>query len=187
MLNVAMKEWAVICDLLLEGELALLLRKGGIHERSGPGVFELEHPQFALFPSWTHQRPEAMKPAYQDRVVVLDEPRELTVGGSAEAARIWRVPSRAAFDRLDDLHCWSAAQIDMRFDYRPENPIYLLALRCGRLAEPRTILNRGEYAGCVSWVPLEPDDAVDDAGGEAVLAEAELARVISRVDEVFSG
>ena len=116
MLNTALKEWAIICDLLLEGRLAILLRKGGIHEASGPGRFELEHPRFLLFPSWAHQKPEMIKPAYRNRVQVLDEPATITMAGWAEAAKIWRVPSRAAFDSLDDLHPWTREQIDIWTD-----------------------------------------------------------------------
>ena len=52
MLRIALKEWAVICDLLLAGEQAILLRKGGVHEGTGPGQFRLEHDRFALFPAW---------------------------------------------------------------------------------------------------------------------------------------
>jgi hypothetical protein len=55
MIGVGLKEWAIVCDLLLEGKLAIMLRKGGIHESGGPGVFELEYPRCALFRSWAHQ------------------------------------------------------------------------------------------------------------------------------------
>src|SRR5690606_840280 len=54
MLTVALKEWAVVCDLLLEGKCSLLLRKGGVHEDRGPGRFELEHERFTLYPAWEH-------------------------------------------------------------------------------------------------------------------------------------
>src|SRR5690606_1462050 len=116
MLSIALKEWSIVCDLLLEGSLAILSRKGGIHESGGPGVFELEHPRFVLFPSWAHQRPGMMKPPYRDRVNVLTaEPQRLTFHGLGEVSHIWHVPSRGAFDQLDDLHCWTREQIDMRF------------------------------------------------------------------------
>ena len=41
MLNVALKEWAIICDRLVAGDQAILLRKGGIDEADGPGRFRL--------------------------------------------------------------------------------------------------------------------------------------------------
>lgn len=187
MLNVALKEWAVICDLLIEGRLAIVLRKGGIHEDAGPGRFKLEVPRFALFPAWEHQDPGKLKEPYQQSVEVFDEePATLTIKGFAEAACIWSVPSRVAFDTLDGLHCWTSEQIDMRFNYKPERPIYLLALRAYRLAEPRTIANNPRYAGCKSWVDLDPPDAIDTAGASPALDEPAMSRIINRVDSVFA-
>jgi hypothetical protein len=185
MLDVALKEWAIVCDLLLEGRLALLLRKGGIHESGGPGVFELEHPRFLLFPSWAHQKPEMIKEPFRERVRVLDEPATIPFRGLAEAVKIWRVPSRAAIDSLDDLHCWTPAQIDMRFNYKPENPLYLMAVRAYRLANEASVPNRPEYAGCKSWVPLRPSEAVDDAGATPALSAEGFGRVVGRVESAF--
>ena len=58
MIEIALKEWAVICDLLVAGEQAILLRKGGIEEAEGPGRFRLKVRRFVLFPAWMHQLPE---------------------------------------------------------------------------------------------------------------------------------
>jgi len=65
------------------------------------------------------------------------------------------MPSRAALDALDDQHIWTKPLIDMRFNYRPGNPLYLLLVRAYRLAAPVTLQNTPAYAGCKSWVPLE--------------------------------
>lgn len=187
MIQVALKEWAIVCDLLLEGRFALLLRKGGIHERSGPGVFELDHPRFALFPSWAHQQPQRIKAPFRAGAEPCGEPDELTIHGIAEAVSIQPVPSRAALDALDDLHGWTAEQIDMRFNYRPENPLFLMAVRCRRLVTPKTIPNRPDYAGCVSWVPLGAEDVVDEAGAEPVMSDDAFAEIVRRVDAAFAG
>jgi len=187
MLDVALKEWQIVCDLLLEGELAVLLRKGGIHETGGAGVFELEHPRFALFPAWLHQVPNRMKPTYRDRVERFRaEPSEVTLRGVGEARHIWQVPSRDAFDTLDDLHCWSRPQIDMRFNYKPERPLYLMAVRVHRLAEAKTVANRASYAGCKSWVPLAEGDAVDERGAAAAMPRAAFDDVVDRVNRAFA-
>ena len=185
MLDIALKEWAVVCDLLVEGRLAVLLRKGGILEAGGPGMFELEHPRFALFPSWAHQRPLMIKESVRDRVQVLQEPEQITVLGIGEAARIWAVSDRGWFDALDDLHCWTPAQVDMRFNYKPQNPLYLIAVRVRRLAEPRTVVNDPAYAGCRSWVPLLKEDRVDDAGAIPVLDDETFAKVVSRIESAL--
>jgi len=184
MIEVALKEWSCVCELLIAGEFCLLLRKGGIHERSGPGVFELEHDRFLLFPSWAHQKPEMMKPAYRDAARPADEPEQITFRGAGEATKIWQVPSRHAFDQLDDLHPWSVAYVDMRFGYRPENPLYLVAVRVTKLAKPKTIDYRKQFIGCHSWVPLEPREAASGEGTPAIDDER-FVSLVSRVDAVF--
>ena len=185
MLNLGLKEWAVVCDLLLEGKLALLLRKGGIHESGGPGVFELEHPRFLLFPSWMHQKPEMVKEEFRGRVkVTASEPAEVTFRGFAEAVKIWRVTDRSPFypgGALDRLHCWTRPQIDMRFDYKPQNPLYLMAVRVWQLTNPRTVTNHAEYAGCKSWVPLRPGYGVEEAGADTVMEDGSFDELLDRV------
>ncbi len=185
MLDVALKEWAVVCDLLLAGRLAMLLRKGGIHESKGPGVFELEHPRFAFYRTWAHQQADMLKPSCRAGVEPRSEPTTITIDGMGDAARIWRVPSRDAVDLLDDLHCWSPRQIDMRFDYKPQRPLYLLAVRAYRLSSPRTIANHAEYAGCRSWVPLRPGDEVDPAAAAPVIDDATFAALLARMDRAM--
>ncbi|RMH19949.1 MAG: DUF1802 family protein [Gammaproteobacteria bacterium] len=186
-IDVALKEWAVVCDLMLSGDLCLLLRKGGIHESGGPGVFELEYPRFVLYPSFEHQRAEMLKPIYQDRIdPIYAKSDSIDLRAVGEAVKVWQVPSRWAFDQLDDMHCWSAAQIDMRFKYKPERPLYLIAVRVFRLAKSRRIIQRPEYVGCRSWINLHPEDVVDDAGSVPVLTDPTFQSVVARVDQVFS-
>jgi len=185
MIDVALKEWACVCDLMIGGQFALLLRKGGIHERSGPGVFELDHERFLLFPSWAHQKPGMMKPAYREAAAPGSEPDQITFRGAGEAAKIWAVPSREAFDTLDDLHPWSDEYVDMRFNYRPENPLYLVAVRVTVLAEPRTIRYRPEFMGCHSWVPLEPNKAAN-IGGTSAMDDGRFSEIVDRVERSFT-
>jgi hypothetical protein len=181
MLDIALKEWAVVCDLLLEGRLAILLRKGGIHESGGPGAFELEYPRFLLYPTWAHQKPEMIQVPFRGRVQIQGEPGAVTLSGFAQVARIWRVKDRAALDGLADLHCWTAAQIDMRVNYKPQNPLYLMVLRAYRLAQPKIVANTAAYGGCRSWVPLAPADAVDETGAAPVLDDAAFATLVGRI------
>ncbi len=188
MVTAALKEWAVVCDLLWEGKCRILLRKGGIHEEKGPGRFSLDHERFAFYPAWEHQWPEGVKPPYRARVQTFDaEPAEVTFRAVGEVTErsIWRVPSRDAFDRLDDLHPWAAPQVDIRFNYKPDRPLYLVAPRVYRLVEPVTAPNRDAYMGCRSWVPLEPGDAVDDRGAVPAVDDAEFMAMCERIDRVL--
>jgi hypothetical protein len=182
MLEKALKEWAVICDALVAGEQSILLRKGGIEEADGPGRFRLATPRFALFPAWLHQRPEQIKPPWRDRVQLFDhEPSEITLRGTGVAEQVWQVPSRESLDALADLHIWTAEQLDMRWNYKPHQPLYLLAIRVFRLPEPKTITNNPAYAGCKSWVELDPADAVDNAEATPVIGDPAFAELVDRV------
>ena len=185
MLDTALKEWAIICDLLAEGSLAILLRKGGIHETAGPGVFELERPRFVLYPSWAHQQPAMLKPPWRGRVTVLDEPAEVTLQAVGEVGRIWQVDRREVLDTLDDLHPWSPQYLDMRFNYKPDRPLYLLAVRVSRLNRPCTICAHAQYAGCRSWIALRPGDEVDDQDARPVLDDDAFNALVTRIDKAL--
>ena len=191
-LDIALKEWAIVCDFLAQGKCALLLRKGGIHEAGGPGRFALNHDRFLMFPAWEHERLDWIKPGWLPPEVDLSvdepdkaEPTRITFKCYAEAARIWQVPSRQAFDQLEDLHPWATPQIDMRFNYKPDRPLYLLALRAYRMQPEVAVPNRDSFAGCVSWVPLG-EDAVDVSSVEPAMNDAEFDSVIARVERAFA-
>ncbi len=183
----ALKEWSVVCDALAAGRTALLPRKGGIREFGGPGVFELEHRRFWLFPTREHERLERIKPAFLPAAAgeARDDDR-VSFAAYAEAAHIAAVPSRAAFDRLDDLHPWLPEAIDLRFDYKPENPLYLVVLRAYRLPAPAEAPHRPAYRGCRSWVPLLAGDIPDLAGAVPAMDDAAFAAVLARVREALA-
>ena len=187
--------------LLLDGRYALVLRKGGIAEDDGPGRFRLEHERFALFPAWEHERRDWLKPAAR-RHLPAEQPAEapgetprgesptsVELHGHAEVGRIWQVPSREAFDRLDAHHPWLPPQIDMRFSYKPSRPLYLVALRCHRWPRPHPLPCRDAYAGCRSWVPLVTADTVPAAtlaGSEPAMDEAAFASLLDAVDAALA-
>lgn len=152
-LNTALKEWDTVCRALHAGKQMLLLRKGGIHEDEGR--FEIEHRQFLFFPTFLHQNLTLLKPDARDGFVQLSaEPEKITLAGWGEVTDIVRVTSRAQVDALDAHHIWTAPLIDMRFNYKPHNPLYLLLVKAYALPQPVTIDNTPDYAGCKSWVPL---------------------------------
>lgn len=152
-LSIALKEWATVCHALESGQQLLLLRKGGIHEAAGG--FELEHSQFLLFPTYLHQNLTMLKPeAHRGFEPHSAEPQKITLSGAAEVSDIIQLKNRSQMDVLDAQHIWTAPLIDMRFNYKPQNPLYLILLRVYKLAEPITVDNTPAYAGCKSWVPL---------------------------------
>jgi hypothetical protein len=184
MLPIALKEWSIVCDLLVQGRTALVLRKGGVHEFDGPGRFRLEHERFAMFPAWEHERLDWIKPTYRIRdEPIVEPPSQIDIWGWAEVAGAWPVTEREAFDRLDDLHVWEPPQINMRFNYKPDRPVWVLALRVHRLHSPKTIPNRNAFAGCRSWVPLAGDDEIDPAASTLAMPEEIFSQTIDTIHE----
>lgn len=160
-LQIALKEWATVCRALQTGRQMLLLRKGGIYESAGE--FELEHRRFLLFPTYLHQNLAMLKPeAHAGLEPRSAEPAQVTLSSAAEVTDIVPLASRAQMRELDAEHVWTDPLIDMRFNYRPENPLYLLLVRMYRLHAPVTIENTPAYAGCKSWVPLGQEIGTGD-------------------------
>jgi hypothetical protein len=181
-LSVALKEWAVVCQALEAGRQVLLLRKGGIYEAAGE--FQLEHRQFLLFPTYLHQNAAMLKPEARDGLEQRDaEPQQVRLGAAGVVTDIVRVGSRAEVDAVDDEHVWAPPLIDMRFNYRPDNPLYVLMVRAYRLAEPVTVENTPAYAGCKSWVPL--GRTVSTAGARPVLGDEAYASRRRRILEAM--
>jgi hypothetical protein len=166
-LAVALKEWATVCDALTGGRQMLLLRKGGIYESGGE--FELEHQHFLLFPTYLHQNPAMLKES-NGLETAAAEPSHVRLSAAAHVTDIIPVTSRRLMDALDDQHVWAKPLIDMRFNYKPDNPLYLLLLRVYQLGEPVTVENTPAYAGCKSWVKLE--ESVAARGALPVLDES---------------
>ena len=177
-LNVALKEWASVCSALETGRQIILLRKGGIYESAGE--FELEHREFVFFPTYLHQNLRMLKPEAQEGFTPHSaEPQTVTLSLAGRVTDIVQVNSRAQMDRLDAEHIWTAPLIDMRFNYRPENPLYVLLVRAYRLSAPVNVENTPVYAGCKSWVPL--DASISTAGARAAIDDPQFAERRARV------
>ena len=182
MLDIALKEWQAVCTALVTGRQCILLRKGGIHEVEGK--FELETSKFLLFPTYLHQNIDWIKSA--DRALAdpkSAEPETIQIPGYATVEHIWQVHSREQMDRLDAAHIYLPPLIDMRFNYMPHNPLYLMLLRAYRFPNAPTVTNTPAYAGCRSWVPLE--SPIDIASATPAINDDEFHLARDRVAAVF--
>ena len=168
-LKFALKEWDIVRDALENGSQLVLLRKGGIYEAAGE--FELENPQFILFPTYLHQNAAMLKPAYRAGLTAMAaEPREVRLGSVGVVSDIIQLSNRQQIEAIDDEHIWASRLIDMRFNYKPQNPLYLLIVRAYRLPAAVTVPNTPAYAGCKSWVPL--DEPIALAGAAPALGDS---------------
>lgn len=191
-----MKEWEIVCRALSEGRQIFLLRKGGLADRGQ--MFRLEHSEFFLYPTREHQDAKYLRPEWAARIAsphpnlpppggkgfIPSETLRLESFASVSPEDIWPIPDRAALDRLEDLHIWSRAYLDLRWNYKPEKPLYGIALRVYRLSRPVEIPYEKRYAGCRSWVPLTKAWAIPETtpvftDGEFRRRRDELSRRLS--------
>jgi hypothetical protein len=161
----AFKEWAIIVDALMRGEQIIILRKGGLIE--GAGGFEVEHPEFLLFPTMFHQQRESVLPEAQarfDKIVhLMPEPEVVRLECFARVAAWHRLESLAEAYALRGLHIWRDNVIEGRFDWGRSKQIHVMAVRIFRLAAPVELPMRESYGGCKSWIELAEDIETVDA------------------------
>ncbi len=170
-LDVALKEWASVITALESGRQIILLRKGGILEQSTRDQFSITHREFVFFPTYLHQSRGELKPEVELETLAA-EPATARITSAGIVTDILKVESREQIDRLDDQHIWTGSLIDMRFNYKPQNPLYLVLIRTYRLHEPISLENTPAYAGCRSWVPLA--QPIDTGNATAVLDDVKF-------------
>lgn len=178
----ALKEWAVVVRGLTTGRQIVLLRKGGIEEEGGE--FRLEHPEFFLYPTFEHQERKFLRPEFLsdfDQAIAQQPPNEdLIISGYAVVADCVMAQDFEKLRRLTRHHLWNDEYIRMRFDYKPQLPLYVLVLRAYETS-PLQVPYRAEYRGCKSWVGLDRELAT--AGARVALTDVEFE---SRRQEVRS-
>jgi hypothetical protein len=156
MLQVAFKEWAVVCRALAAGRQSLILRKGGIAETGGE--FRPEHPRFLLYPTHFHEQQRlGIKPEF---LPLLDEAeRDRPPPGVVRLSHRAEVTAVRFAERLDDVlalddrHIWSAETVRQRFAYRQPG-LYVFDVRVFPLPAAVEMTETPEYAGCKTWVHL---------------------------------
>ena len=173
----ALKEWAVAVNALEAGRTALILRKGGIHEKQ----FPLEHREFLLYPTYDHQRAELLKPPFQadlkEVLLMRCPPGMVRLSAFARATDVWEIRDAEPLQALSDQFIWTDDYAAERLRWRPTQPLRVVALRVYRLAQPRVIAVREAYGGCLSWLELEEE--VPLQGLEPVLDDGAYAQLVA--------
>jgi hypothetical protein len=186
MISVAFKEWAVICRALAEGRQTVILRKGGIAESGGE--FRPEHDRFLLYPTYFHEQQHVGIKA--ELLPLLDEiEAEKRTAGVVQFTLFADVKSVIHLTDLDgalalsDFHGWTADTVRQRFHYRTPG-LFALVVRVYRLPTLHDVIERPEYAGCKSWVPLETAISVD--GSIPVLDDSAFANIVATLSNFTS-
>jgi hypothetical protein len=171
--NIALKEWQAVVAALTGGRLIVLLRKGGIVEEHGE--FRLEHRGFFLYPTYVHQSAGMLKAGFAERVESrAAEPAVVPITAFASVTDILHPCGLDAVLAVEPYGVWHSSFLHMRWNYKPQNPLFLLLVRVFRLPAAVELTVTPEYAGCQSWVTMER--ALTTAGATPVLSDDEYER-----------
>ena len=177
-----LKEWAVAVRALERGETAIVIRKGGIHEKA----FAVKDSRFLLLPGYEHQRPDLLKPEYRE---LLNDIPDLTDDGPlrftsfAEVKGAYELSEPESLEAIDPYHMWTPEYAESRFRWRPKKPLTVLVLCTFILPEPVELPYSEAYAGCKSWIELE--DPVSTEGSRPALDGDGFEKLVSPALEVL--
>ncbi|MFC4426379.1 DUF1802 family protein [Deinococcus navajonensis] len=166
----ALKEWDTQSQLLTQGRLSLLIRKGGIMETHDG--FEVEHRSFLLYPTFLHQNPDELQPQFRELLREDPDPGTIHFPALAEVVAVHKIESLEQALQLEPWQALTAGAIERRFHYRNRPWVHALLLRVRPLTTPLALPETPGMLGCVSWVPL---GEVEVAPGDPAVGEAELA------------
>jgi len=148
----ALKEWNVTVEALVDGWTTLLLRKGGIREPH----FVPRAKSFLLFPTSFHTDASVLQAdaagRYQD-LLSWELGSEVPFTVLAEVTGLWTtMDPEGILDATSSFHIWGPKFVETRLKWRKTQPVTVMELRAYRLREPMVLPRREEYAGCFSWV-----------------------------------
>jgi hypothetical protein len=172
----ALKEWAVAVRALERGETALVVRKGGIREKT----FAVPQTRFLLLPGYEHQRPELLKREYRslmDGIPDLADDGPLRFTSFAEVEGAYEISEAEGLSALDPYHMWTPEYAESRFKWRPKKPLTVLVLRTYVLPDTVELPHRDEYGGCKSWIGLIRGISVE--GARPALSDEDFDRLVA--------
>ncbi|HVS36545.1 MAG TPA: DUF1802 family protein [Gemmataceae bacterium] len=181
----AFKEWAVVCKALADGRQSIVLRKGGIAEKTAE--FQVEHKRFWLYPTYVHQQGDGVS---ADALPLLEQAEAerppigvVRLTHFAEAAwGVYRLHNLPAALLLGGMHCLSAATVQARFEYRRPG-LYVVPVRVYRALQAVDLAETAYCAGCRSWVELERELQTD--GAAPVLSEEAFREMRDRLERLL--
>ena len=165
--HTTLKEWSNVIDALGRGEQIILIRKGGIADAD----FGVEAERFYLYPTYFHQGESDARPA-------------VTITHWCEVVKTWRVSDAAVLERLASVVSIPRETLETRYRFRADQAPHVIAVRTWKLAAPADVPFAEDYAGCRSWISIDPQ--IDVEGSVAVLTDDELAERIASIDRLIS-
>lgn len=163
----ALKERAGVVNALVDGTQTVLVR----HPTLDPGEIT---DRFALYPAYSHQRPDRYQTQYMDYYHRSSTKPDggIPIRAIAEVREEYTVP----IDELDTLaRHYVYTPEGLRDKYDPDDELRVLLLRVAELESPRLIDEHNTYRGCRAWINLADDVEVDLEPAAPVLDDVTFA------------
>lgn len=180
-MNIAFKEWALVCEALGSGKQSIILRKGGIAE--GRAGFRFKHPEFLLLPTLFHEQAAKLRVPAETPLPAPRTDGQLEVCFAARVEWTQDIADWSKVQALAPFHLWREFEIEKRFLQDEKQMVSLAFIRVQRLSEPFIFPDSPRYGGCRSWVevPELPSqipriDVLDEATHRA--SEAAIGAVL---------
>ncbi len=180
--QVASREWAGVCSLLETGRQVVLVRKGGVAESAGPGVFTLQHSEFWLYPTYFHEADQGLRESANPAKSSNPEPGWVTISGLARVIELRWLDDESAFSALERFHGFTLETMRKRFSYRQPG-LWLILARIYRTEQGVRVPVRPEHAGCKTWIQLE--EPLSTAAVRPVLADDDWARTVAEFGQAI--
>ena len=191
LINVAFKEWAVICDTLGNGKQSLILRKGGIHE--GKKGFQFEHEKFALFPTRFHEQGQSVRIDAKESVIPKTEyeiGETVPIQYWAKIDSIWNLSQWESVVALNEFHIWTEQIILERYHWdkekNEEHAISVALVRAYRFEAKLNITYEKKYGGCRSWVKLPLLTEEHEDKSVPALKDSEFGELKNRIVNILN-
>ena len=184
-LRTALKEWAVLAEVMAEGGIIALVRKGGIREqRAG---FVVRHDRFFIYPTFFHEKEAELagrfRPMLADAHARRPPEGAIRIELVCDVAALWRVEDLDLMAGIEGEHGLTPEAVASRFHYRNEPGVQVVAVRVSRLSDPVVIPEVRRYLGCVSWVSL--DEAIPTGSATPVLSDEDFGRRLRELERVL--
>jgi hypothetical protein len=186
----SLKEWAVAVKAIDEGRQILLLRKGGIREKE----FKIEHEEFLLYPTFEHQKPELVKPAFFEALratlapwggaAPVETPASVTFTHLVQVRDVVEITDPAKLAALSPFHIWTDNYAEQRLHWRPRKPLEVVLVHAFRLEHAVVAPVHPHYYGCKSWVDL--DEGIPLGTLSPVISESEFQARAQEIREVLN-
>ena len=175
-----LKEWDVICKFLGNGIQKVLVRKGGIHERT----FVPEYDTFFLFPTWEHQNADAIRDEWREEFKKLSEPEPenglVPIRYIARIEAVKKVEDEKLLEKFEEFHVYTPQEILSRFRRYKKSFLWFVLPRVWEIEKFE--LPHDEFVGCASFyeIPSEILEKIEIKIKKPAIPDDEFEKIKER-------